>query len=87
MPWDDVGAEYFCESTDVFTTKEKAMQHIVGGAKRVIISTPSSDAPMYVMGVNHTKFDNGKELVVSNKSYMTNCLAPLAKVLCDSFDI
>jgi len=86
IPWGGVGAEYICESTGIFTTKEKAKQHIDGGAKRVIISAPSADAPMLVMGVNHTNFKK-EDLVVSNASCTTNCLAPLAKVLHDTFGI
>lgn len=86
IPWGDVGAEYICESTGVFTSRVTAKQHIDGGAKRVIISAPSVDAPMLVMGVNHTNF-NKEDLVVSNASCTTNCLAPLAKVLHDTFEI
>jgi len=86
LKWDEIGAEYVIEATGFFTTKEKAGMHLTAGAKKVIISAPSPDAPMFVMGVNHKEL-KADENVFSNASCTTNCLAPIAKVLHDNFEI
>ncbi|CAM1367462.1 glyceraldehyde-3-phosphate dehydrogenase A [Tenacibaculum soleae] len=84
LKWNEVEASYIIESTGFFTDKDKAALHIKGGAKKVIISAPSKDANMYVMGVNHTDL-TASENVFSNASCTTNCLAPLVKVINDNF--
>jgi glyceraldehyde 3-phosphate dehydrogenase len=85
--WGATGVEYVCESTGVFTAKEKAELHIKGGCKKVIISAPPKDAvPIYVIGVNHKDY-KASDTVVSNASCTTNCLAPLSKVVHEKFGI
>merc|ERR1712190_376504 len=87
IPWGAAGAEYVCESTGVFTAKEKAELHLKGGAKKVIISAPPKDSvPIYVVGVNHKDYKT-TDTVVSNASCTTNCLAPLTKVVHEKYGI
>ena len=86
IPWGEVGVEYVVESSGAFKTIEKASAHITAGAKKVVITAPSSDAPMFVCGVNLDKYTKDMT-VVSNASCTTNCLAPLAKVINDNFGI
>jgi len=86
LKWDEIGAEYVIESTGFFLTKERANGHLEAGAKKVVLSAPSPDAPMFVMGVNNTEL-NADEAIFSNASCTTNCLSPIAKVLNDNWGI
>ena len=84
--WDNIGVDVVLECTGIFTTLDTAQNHIDGGAPKVVISAPSKDAPMYVMGVNHETIDKS-DLIISNASCTTNCLAPPIKVLHDNFGV
>jgi len=86
IPWGESGADYVVESSGVFTDATKAADHLKGGAKKVVISAPSNNAPMFVMGVNEHSYSKDIN-VVSNASCTTNCLAPLAKVVHDTWGI
>lgn len=86
IKWNEVEADYVLECTGIFTSLEKANLHIIGGVRKVVISAPSIDAPMFVMGVNHTKL-TPEDTIISNASCTTNCLAPIVKVLNDNFGV
>ncbi|EPP34885.1 glyceraldehyde-3-phosphate dehydrogenase, type I [Chlamydia ibidis] len=88
LPWGDLGVDAVVESTGLFTKEEDAAKHLASGAKRVVITAPAKgNVPTFVMGVNEHKFDPKNDLIISNASCTTNCLAPLAKVLLDRFGI
>ncbi|XP_012507068.1 PREDICTED: glyceraldehyde-3-phosphate dehydrogenase, testis-specific [Propithecus coquereli] len=87
IPWKTVGSPYVVECTGVYLSLDATLDHILAGAQRVVISAPSPDAPMFVMGVNENAYDPGSMNIVSNASCTTNCLAPLAKVIHERFGI
>lgn len=90
LPWGKYGADYVVESTGLFTDHAGASKHLTAGAKRVVLSAPTKDpdrVPTFVVGVNHHDFDPAKDTIVSNASCTTNCLAPVAKVLDQSFGL
>jgi len=87
IQWAEAGAEYVVESSGLFTSESKARKHMTGGAKKVIVTAPSSDIPMIVMGVNEGTYEAGSMDVVSTASCTTNCLGPIAKLLNDKFGI
>ncbi len=86
IAWSSVGAEYIAEATGVFTSYEKAKAHLLAGAKKIVVTAPGKEMPMFVMGVNHQDYKKDMD-IVSNASCTTNCLAPLAKVINDKFGI
>lgn len=86
LKWNEVGAEVIIDCTGIFVTKDTAAAHLKAGAKKVVISAPSKDAPMFVMGVNHNDV-KPEDTIVSNASCTTNCLAPMAKLIHDNLGI
>ncbi len=86
LPWSEVGAEYIAEATGVFTSYDKAKAHLDAGAKKVVVTAPGKEMPMFVMGVNEDTYTTDMN-IVSNASCTTNCLAPLAKVVNDKFGV
>ncbi len=86
LKWDEVGAEIVIDCTGIFTDLSGGQKHIDAGAKKVVISAPSKDAPMFVMGVNHKEL-KADQTIISNASCTTNCLAPLAKIVDDNFGL
>lgn len=86
IPWGDAGADYLIDATGAFKTMEKASVHLQTGVKKVVLTSPASDIPMFVMGVNTDKYDSSMK-IVSNASCTTNCLAPIAKILHDNYGI
>lgn len=87
LPWGELDVDIVIESTGRFTNYEAAHKHVEAGAKKVIVSAPGKDMPTYVMGVNHENYDATHDVIVSNASCTTNCLAPVAKVLDEQFGI
>jgi glyceraldehyde 3-phosphate dehydrogenase len=88
LPWKELNIDYVVESTGHFTTKELSLSHIEAGAKRVLITAPGKgEVPTFVMGVNHEKYNPKTDIIISNASCTTNCLAPITKVLLDEFGI
>lgn len=87
LPWGKLKVDYVIEATGHFTKYELAKKHLTAGAKRVIVTAPGKDIPVFVMGVNHKNYNPRKDFIISNASCTTNCLAPITKVLLDNFGI